>query len=106
MYYLGMMKRGKPKQDENHMEGKMLAILAFVWQLFRYIGGSNFFLKIYLFMRNTERERGRGRSRLHSGSPTRDSIPGLQDHALGQRQALNGRAIQGSPVSPNLKAGS
>ena len=50
---------------------------------------------IYLFMRNThtqrererERERGRGtgrgRSRLHTGSPMRDSIPGLQDHALG-----------------------
>ena len=32
----------------------------------------------------TERERGRdtgrGRSRLHVGSPTWDSIPGLQDH--------------------------
>ena len=42
---------------------------------------------IYLFMRDTHRERGRdtgrGRSRLHVGSPTRYSIPGLQDHALG-----------------------
>ena len=47
---------------------------------------------IYLFMRDRERERerererrntGRGRSRLHAGSPMRDSIPGLQDHALG-----------------------
>ena len=42
-------------------------------------------------MRDTERERergrdtGRGRSRLHAGSPTCDSIPGLQDHALGCR---------------------
>ena len=40
-----------------------------------------------------ERERGRdtggGRSRLHARSPTLDSIPGLQDRALGQRQALN-----------------
>ena len=41
-----------------------------------------------------EREReaedtGRGRSRLHAGSPTWDSIPGLQDCALGQRQVLN-----------------
>ena len=50
---------------------------------------------IYLFMRDTERERetetetGRGRSRLHAGSPTWDSIPGLQDHALGQRQVPN-----------------
>ena len=36
---------------------------------------------------HTERERGRdtgrGRSRLHAGTPTWDSIPGLQDHALG-----------------------
>ena len=43
--------------------------------------------------RDRERERGRdigrGRSRLHAGIPMQDSIPGLQDHALGQRQALN-----------------
>ena len=35
-------------------------------------------------MRDTERwggrDTGRGRSRLHAGSQTRDSIPGLQDH--------------------------
>ena len=50
-------------------------------------------LFIYLFMIEREREKGRdtgrGRSRLHAGSPTRDWIPGLQDHALDQRQALN-----------------
>ena len=42
-------------------------------------------------MRERERERarargrdtGRGRSRLHAGSVTWDSNPGLQDHALG-----------------------
>ena len=28
-----------------------------------------------------DRERGRGKSRLHAGNPTWDSIPGLQDHA-------------------------
>ena len=28
------------------------------------------------------RDTGRGRSRLHVGSPIWDSIPGLQDHAL------------------------
>lgn len=40
-----------------------------------------------------KRERGRdtnrGISKLHAGSPTQDSIPGLQDLALGQRQVLN-----------------
>ena len=42
-------------------------------------------------MKDTERGRdtGRGRSRLHTGSPMWDSIPGLQDQALGQMQALN-----------------
>ena len=52
------------------------------------------FLRFYLFMRDTKRERerdrdrdtGRGRSRLHAGSPVWDLIPGLQDHALGQRR--------------------
>ena len=45
--------------------------------------GCFFFLKIfiYLFMRDP----GRGRSRLHAGSPTWDSIPGPQGHALGCR---------------------
>ena len=42
---------------------------------------------IYLFMRDTERERGRdtgrGRSRLHAESPTWDLILGLQAHAQG-----------------------
>ena len=49
-----------------------------------------FFLKfIYLFMRERERERersrdiGRGISRLTSRSLMWDSIPGLQDLALG-----------------------
>ena len=42
-------------------------------------------------MRHTERGRdtGRGRSRPPVGSPMEDSIPGLQDYALGQRQTLN-----------------
>ena len=42
---------------------------------------------IYLLMRDTQRERGRdtgrGRSRIHTGSPAWDLIPGLQDHTLG-----------------------
>ena len=43
-------------------------------------------------MRDTQRERqrhGRGRSRLHAGSPIGDSIPGPWDHNLSQRQVLN-----------------
>ena len=39
-------------------------------------------------------ERGRDRKReekqAHAGSPTWDPIPGLQEHALSQRQMLNG----------------
>ena len=40
---------------------------------------------IYLFMRDPERGRdtGRGRSRLHAGSPMWDLILGVQDQALG-----------------------
>ena len=54
----------------------------------------HFFFKdfIYLFMIDIEgvgRDTGRGRSRLHTGSLTWDSIPGLQDHTLGRRHALN-----------------
>ena len=47
-------------------------------------------------MRDTERGRdtGRGRSRLHAGSPMWDSIRELQDHALGWRHALNRWATQ------------
>ena len=35
------------------------------------------------------RDTGRGRSRLYAGNLMRDLIPGLQDHTLDQRQALN-----------------
>ena len=51
------------------------------------------FCFIYLFMRDTERgrdtSRGRGRSRLCTGSLTRDSILGLGDHGPSQRQTPN-----------------
>ena len=66
-----------------------------------------FFLAIYLFMheRHTERERGRdtgrGRSRLHAGSPTWDSILGLQDHAPGCRRRQTA-APRGLPKSGSL----
>ena len=52
-----------------------------------------FFLRFYLLIHDRHRGGGRdtdrGRSRLHAGSPMQDSILGLQDHALDQRQALN-----------------
>ena len=52
--------------------------------------------------RERERERQRHRQREKqapwTGSPTWDSIPGLQDRALGQRQALNRCATQGSLI--------
>ena len=51
------------------------------------------FLRCYLFIHEKHRERGRdtgrGRSRLHAGSPIWGLILGLQDHALGPRQVLN-----------------
>ena len=63
-----------------------------------------FFLNFYLFMIVTERERERERQRHRqrekqapcTGSLMWDSIPDLQDRALGQRQAPNLCATQGS----------
>ena len=51
----------------------------------------NIFFKdffIYLFREGgVGRDTGRGRSRLHAGSPMQDSITDPQDHTLGPRQA-------------------
>ena len=48
------------------------------------------FLKIFFFIYSERgRDTGRGRSRLHEGSPMWDSIWGLQDHTLSRRQTLN-----------------
>ena len=56
-----------------------------------------FFLNFYLFMIVTQSGGvGRQKQAPCTGSPTWDSIPGLQDHALGQRQAPNHCATQGS----------
>ena len=53
-----------------------------------------------MIVTHTEREGQRHRQREKqapcTGSPTWDSIPGLQDPALGQRQALNRCTTQGS----------
>ena len=46
--------------------------------------------------REAQRHRQREKQAPCTGSPTWDSIPGLQDRALGQRQALNRCATQGS----------
>ena len=68
-----------------------------------HTASSFFFFNFYLLMIVTERERQRHRQREKqapcTGSPMWDSIPGLQDRALGQRQALNRCATQGSPRS-------
>ena len=56
-----------------------------------------FFLRFYLFIYERGRDIGRGISRLHApGCPMWDSIPGLQDRALGQRQAPIRCATPGS----------
>ena len=59
------------------------------------------FFKIYLFIPERHRERdrdlGQGRSRLHAGSPTWDSIPGPRGHTLSQ--GLNHWATQESLIS-------
>ena len=51
-----------------------------------------FFLRFYLFIHEKHKERQRHRQK-EKQAPCReaqcDSIPGLQNHALGQRQALN-----------------
>ena len=75
----------------------------FDWQKL-YSSSVVFFLNfIYLFMTDTEREGQRHRQREKqapcTGSPTWDSILGLQDRALGQRQAPNRCATQGSRFS-------
>ena len=54
-------------------------------------------LFIYSWQTHRKRQRHRGRSRLHAGSPMWDSIPGPQDHALSQRQMLNHWATQAPP---------
>ena len=52
------------------------------------------FKRFYLFIHERHRKRGRERGRLHARSPIGDSIPGLQDQVLSQRQTLNRRAAE------------
>ena len=51
---------------------------------------------LFIHERHTERgsDTGRGRSRLHAGSPMQDSIPGPRGDVLSWRQTLNCWATQ------------
>ena len=53
-----------------------------------------------MIVREKERQRHRQREKQApcTGSPMWELIPGLQDRALGQSQALNRCATQGSPI--------
>ena len=53
--------------------------------------------------REGQRHRQREKQAPCTESLTWDSIPGLQDRALGQRQAPNRCATQGSPVALNFE---
>ena len=58
-----------------------------------------FFFNFFMIVTQREREaetQAEGKQAPCTGSPTWDSIPGLQDRALGQRQAPNRCATQGS----------
>ena len=63
------------------VEGRKAVVLSFLFF---------FFLRFYLCIHERHRERGRdtgrGRSRLHAGSLSQDSILGLQDHSPGCRR--------------------
>ena len=75
-----------------------------------FIQSTNFFKSNFLFIYDSHRERERQRHRQGekqapcTGSPTWDSIPGLQDCTLGQRQAPNRCTTQGSlPILNMIK---
>ena len=56
-----------------------------------------FFLRFYLFIHGRGPRRALAEGEAGSVPGARCGIPGLQDHALGQRQAPNRWATQGSP---------
>ena len=81
--------------------GSLLSIIpVFSHRIFFFL-----FFSLFIYDSHTQRERERQRHRQRkkqapcTGSPTWDSIPGLQDRALGQRQAPNRCATQGSLTS-------
>ena len=93
--------------DHNEFFVLQTAYLFLYWnvQIFLFFIFFYFFFNfLFIYDSHTERERERERQRHRqrekqapcTGSPTWDSIPGLQDRALGQRQAPNRCATQGS----------
>ena len=74
----------------------------FLLALFIYLFVYYLFIYLFMIVIHTERERERQRHRQRekqapcTGSPMWDSIRGLQDRVLGQRQAPNRCATQGS----------
>ena len=48
-----------------------------------------FFKRFYVFMRDTDKDIGRGRSSLLAGTLMQGMIPGPWDNDLSQRQMLN-----------------
>ena len=87
-------------QGEEPPRGPRASCITPSWELLCRI--FFFFLILFIYDSHTQRERERQRHRQRekqapcTGSPTWDSIPGLQNRALGQRQALNCCATQGS----------
>ena len=65
------------------------------------------FFKDFIYLFTKERERGRDTGKREKQAPRREPDvgldPGLQDHALSQRQAPNRGATQGSPGLKLLK---
>ena len=70
-----------------------------LWEVLVYL--FFFFLRFYLFMRDTERERGRdtgrGRSRLHAGEPDVGLDPGTPGSYPGPKVVLNHWATWAAP---------
>ena len=97
-------QKDKPHSEESH------------WQLNNWqrahIQNIFFFKILFICSWETHRERGRdtgrGRSRLHTGSRMRDSIPGLDPGSPGSgpglKAVLNRWATQAAPYSEYLNA--
>ena len=97
-FWVRYFSKGREKGREG--QTKTWKYFLFKWAII------SFFKKKILFIHERQRERGRqrhrGRSRLHAGSPMRDSILGSQDHTLSWKQRLNHWVTQVSLIMPVL----